>query len=522
MTTNGARLLLDTLVAEGVDVCFANPGTSEMHFVAALDDVPAMRGVLALFEGVAAGAADGYGRVTGRPAGVLLHLGPGQGNALANLHNARRAHTPLLSIVGEHARDHIALDAPLTSDIQAVAATFSTAVITCDEVDQIAVDATHAIDAAMGPPSGVATLVLPADVSWGETTRPTPAPASARSSGARPDEQALEGAARSLRSATKAILLVGGRAAAGPALQQAAAIAATVGAELLVETFPAISTRGAGTPTVSRVSYLAEFAAVQLDGCDVLVTLDAAAPVSFFAYPEMNSHLVADGTEVIALAGPADDVLGTMAALADLVGPLVVPPMNPVAVVEDPTGPLSSASLAQAVAATLLEGMVVVDESNTGGIHLAGATAGTPPHEWLALTGGAIGYGLPAAVGAAIGRPDARILCLESDGSAMYTISALWTMAREGLDVTVVVLSNRSYAILNLELARVGATAEGSAAASMLDLTSPELDFVALATGMGVPAQRATTAEELTRALRRAAAASGPQLIEAVLPHGLS
>ena len=520
-TANGARLLLDTLVNNGVDVCFANPGTSEMHFVAALDEVPAMRGILALFEGVAAGAADGYGRVADTPAAVLLHLGPGQGNALANLHNARRARTPVISIVGEHAIDHVSLDAPLTSDIQGVAATFSTEVITSMSSAEVGRDAASTIDAAVGPPSGVATLVLPADVSWGDAqgaalgkcTSPT------RSL---PAASTIEAAVASLRAAERPILLVGGRAARDAALRLAGSVAASTGAELMVETFPAISTRGAGTPIVSRLSYLAEFAAMQLEGCDLLVTLDAQTPVSFFAYPGMDSKLVASGTNVVALAGPEHDATATLQAMVDLLGDTDPAPRNEAAPVADPTGALNGASFAQAIAATLTEGTVVVDESNTGGIHLASATAGVPAHDWLSLTGGAIGYGLPAAVGAAIGRPDSKILCLESDGSAMYTISALWTMAREQLDVTTVILSNRSYAILNLELARVGATVEGSAAASMLDLSSPELDFVALARGMGVPGVRVETAEELTTALRASLATPGPSLIEAMLPPGLS
>lgn len=520
-TTNGARVLLDTLVTSGVNVCFANPGTSEMHFVAALDEVPAMRGVLALFEGVASGAADGYGRVTDTPAAVLLHLGPGQGNALANLHNARRARTPLVSIVGEHAIDHRELDAPLTSDIESVAASFSTSVITSTSSDEISRDAAAAIEAAAGPPSGVATLVLPADVSWGEVTDPTLHVPNRRDR-ARPSDEEIEAALVALRGAVKPILLVGGRAARDDGLRLAASVAASSGAELMVETFPAISTRGAGTPIVSRLSYLAEFAAVQLDGCDLLITFDAATPVSFFGYPGMDSRLVKPTTRVLDLVGPEHDARGTLEAMVAALGRPDNVPSHPSVVPAEPSGPLTGASLAQALAATLPEGAVVVDESNTGGIYLAGATAGAAPHEWLALTGGAIGYGLPAAVGAAIGRPDAKIVCLESDGSAMYTISALWTMAREQLDVTTVVLANRSYAILNLELSRVGATAEGSAAASMLDLSSPELDFVALARGMGVPAVRVETAEDLSNALRSSFGSSGPSLIEAVLPAGLS
>jgi acetolactate synthase-1/2/3 large subunit len=517
---NGAQSLLSTLVACGVDVCFANPGTSEMHFVAALDDVPAMRGVLALFEGVATGAADGYGRVTDSPAAVLLHLGPGQGNGLANLHNARRARTPLLNVVGDHALSHSDFDAPLSSDIAAVSATFSTRVITSRSPNEVSRDAVAAVESTLGPPSGVATLILPADVSWNEVTTSDQAPQAALRRAAA-ERGPVEEVAAALRTAVKPVLLVGGRGARSGAIQDAARIAEVSGATLIVETFPSISTRGAGTPVFARLSYLAEFAQAQLDGCDLLVLVDAAEPVSFFAYPGMRGQITPEGATTMVLSGPEHDAPASLAGLAELLGAAPTPTaLLPAGVPAVPSGPLSSASMAAAVAATLPEGAVVVDESNTGGIHLPGATAGAPQHDWLTLTGGAIGYGLPAAIGAAIGRPDAKILCIESDGSAMYTLQSLWTMAREGLDITTLVLSNRSYAILNMELARVGATAEGSAAASMLDLSNPELDFVALATGMGVPAQRVTSAEDLAVALARSFAGEGPSLIEAVLPAG--
>ena len=470
---------------------------------------------------MATGAADGYGRVTDRPAAVLLHLGPGQGNGLANLHNARRARTPLLNIIGDHALGHAAFDAPLTSDVAAVSATVSTAVITSTSSDEVSADAVAAIEAAMGPPSGVATLILPADVSWGPVSSlPAAGPLPVERVRATDAEVMLTASA--LRAASHPVLLVGGRAARAGAIDDAARIAEATGAELLVETFPSISTRGAGTPVVGRLSYLPEFAASQLEACDLLVLVDAASPVSFFGYPGLEGDLVPTTTEVLVLADASGDAQGSLAALvAALEAPSIVAARHPSTITELPMGPLTAANLAAAVAATIPEGTIVVDESNTGGIYLAGATAGAPPHDWLALTGGAIGYGLPAALGAAIGRPDARVLCLESDGSAMYTFQALWTIAREGLDVTVVILSNRSYAILTMELARVGATAEGSAASSMFDLSNPEIDFVSLAGGLGIPASRVTTAEDLAAALAVSFAEDGPRLIEAVLPAGL-
>jgi len=521
---NGAQALLDTLVASGVDVCFANPGTSEMHFVAALDRVPAMRGVLALFEGVATGAADGYARVAGRPAATLLHLGPGLGNGLANLHNARRAHSPVVNVVGDHATYHKRYDAPLESDIEGLARTVSGWLRTSAGAGQVAADAAEAVAAAFGPPGQVATLVLPADVSWSEApggaarpVRPAAVPVAAPA--------AVEEAAKALRSGQPAAILLGGTALRDRGLVAAARLSEATGAKLLAETFPANLARGAGRPAVERLAYLAEMAVAQLDGVRHLVVAGAKPPVSFFAYPGMASDLVPDGCDVHILADLGQDVPAALEALVDALGasaggtgagsagPTVVPASRP----GRPAGALDAQTLAAAVGALLPEGAVVVDEGNTSGLFVAGATAGCPPHDWLTLTGGAIGQGLPVATGAAVAAPDRKVLCLEADGSAMYTLQALWTQAREGLDVTTLVLSNRSYAILNMELSRVGAEAGGPLSRRMLDLSGPDLDFVALATGLGVPAARATTADELVTHLERSLAEPGPALVEAVL-----
>jgi acetolactate synthase I/II/III large subunit len=516
---NGAQALINTLVDGGVDVCFANPGTSEMHFVAALDSVPAMRGVLTLFEGVATGAADGYARIAGRPAGVLLHLGPGLGNGLANLHNARRAGVPVVTVVGDHATYHKRLDAPLESDIDAVAGSVSRWVHRSERTEDVATDAAAAIAAASGPPSGVATLILPADVSWGPGGAPAgpPAPAPAP----RVDDDAVAEAAKALRSGDRTVILLGGDATREPGLSAAARIAEATGAQLLCETFPTRLERGAGVPVVGRLGYLAEMAAYQLQGARHLVLAGARSPVTFFAYPDKPSDLVPEGCEVHVLAEQAGAAAGSLSALAEQLAPGTVAPVAPAGRPELPTGELSAEKVAAAVGALLPERAIVVDESNTSGMMLTDPTQGAPRHDWLTLTGGAIGYGLPAAAGAALAAPDRPVLCLESDGSAMYTISALWTMAREQLDVTTVVYNNSAYAILRVELQRVGAQGEGAAgpkAARLLDLADPKLDFVALAEGMGVPAVRATTAEEFTEALRRAIAEPGPHLIDAVVP----
>ncbi|HEY0811847.1 MAG TPA: acetolactate synthase large subunit [Pseudonocardia sp.] len=515
---NGAHALLGTLVGAGVDVCFANPGTSEMHFVAALDGVPAMRPLLTLFEGVATGAADGYGRMAGRPAATLLHLGPGLGNGLANLHNARRAHTGIVNVVGEHATQHQKFDAPLQSDIAAVAGSVSGWLRTSASPAAVGRDAADAVAAAGA--GEVATLVLPADVSWsggGAVAEPVAAPA-------RPvaDPAAVRSAADALRTDEPTLLLLGGDACRAGGLAAAARITAATGARMLVETFPARLERGAGVAPVARLAYAVEQAQRQLAGIRHLVLLGARSPVAFFGYPNKAGDLVPEGCHVHEVAPPTGLAAAAAEDLADLVAQAAGPALADAGRPGLPTGPLTVAAAAAVIGALLPEGAIVVDESNTSGSGLASATAGAPRHDWLTLTGGAIGYGLPAATGAAVACPGRPVWCLESDGSAMYTISALWSQARYGLDVTTVIYNNSAYAILRVELAQVGAagllTGDGSRARSLLDLGSPRLDFVALATGMGVPAVSVDSADGLVDALRSAAAEPGPHLIEALVP----
>jgi acetolactate synthase I/II/III large subunit len=515
---NGAHALLRSLVASGVDVCFANPGTSEMHFVAALDGVPQMRAVLTLFEGVATGAADGYGRMAGRPAATLLHLGPGLGNGLANLHNARRAGTPVVSIIGDHATTHAKYDAPLQSDIGAVAGSVSGWVRHSAAANDVGADAAAAVAAARA--GQVATLVLPADVSWepaadsGAAPQPTPAAPA-------PDGATVRAAADALRSGEPCVLLVGGDATRAAGLAAANRIAAATGARLLAETFPARLERGAGVAPVGRLGYLADMAVHQLRGARHLVLAGARSPVSFFAYPDKPGDQVPEGCRVHEVSG-ARGATGSLEELADLVAPGTTATLAPAARPELPTGALTVETASAVVGALLPEAAIVVDEAVTSGLGLPAATAGAPRHDWLTLTGGAIGFGLPAATGAAVACPDRPVWCLQADGSAMYTLSALWTHAREGLDITTVVYNNSAYAILRLELQQVGAaghvSGDGARARSLLDLGRPDLDFVALARGMGVPAERVDTAEGLAAALRRAAAEPGPHLVEAMVP----
>ena len=527
----GAQALVGSLTGAGVDVCFMNPGTSEMHFVAALDAVPEMRGVLALFEGVATGAADGYARIAGQPAAVLLHLGPGLANGLANLHNARRAGTPMVVIVGAHATGHVRYDAPLQSDIEALARTVSGWVHTSGHPRDLAQDAMRALAAAQA--GQIATLILPADVSWTEGAAlapprltPTQAIAQPRTHDQpRTHEQTstvdygrLSAIGHLVAAGPSTMLFLGGQALTERGLRAASRIAAATGTRLLAETFPARMERGAGLPSVDRLAYLAEMAGTQLAGVTNLVLAGARSPVSFFAYPDTASDLVPGDCAVTTLADRDQDVAGALGELADLVAAGAEPALAKAAVPPAAPGPLNAINLANTIAASLPEHVIIADEANTSGFALPTALAGAPRHTLLTLTGGAIGQGMPAATGAAVAAPDRPVLSLEADGSALYTLQALWTQAREQLDVTTVLINNAAYAILRMELARTGAGEAAARAARMLDLSGPTPDFTQLSEGFGVPASRVTTAEELDKALRAAYAEPGPHLIEAIVP----
>jgi acetolactate synthase-1/2/3 large subunit len=506
--TNGAQALITTLVDSGVDVCFGNPGTSEMHFVAALDTVPQMRGVLCLFEGVVTGAADGYARIAGKPAATLLHLGPGLGNGLANLQ--------MVNVIGDHATYHKKYDAPLESDIEPLADWTHGWTRRTSDGAKVGRDAAEAVAASLASPARIANLILPADVSWSEGAEPSgpiaPTPPAA------PDPTSIEAIAGVLRSGEPTVLLIGGPAAEVAGLEAADRIAAATGARVLVETFPARFTRGAGVPSIDRLGYLAEQAAFQLDGVKHLIIAGTRAPVSFFAYPGKQSDLTPQGAAVHTLAGLDTDVVGALEQLADLLAPGSQPRLAEASPPELPSGALTPQNWVQVIGALLPEDAIISDESNTSGLLLPMATTGSPRHDVLTLTGGAIGQGLPVALGAAVAAPDRPVIALQSDGSAAYTISALWTMARENLNVTVVLLNNNAYAILRLELSRVGAEPAGPKANDLLDLSRPNMDFAKIAEGFGVPATVATTCEELAEQFRNALAAPGPHLIDARLP----
>lgn len=511
---NGAESVIRTLHGGGVTLCFANPGTSEMHFVDALDRTGLMRCVLGLFEGVVSGAADGYARMAGTPAATLLHLAPGFANAGANLHNARKARTPIVNIVGDHAVRHLAYDAPLTADVAGAAAPFSDFVRVAQSAATIGIDAAATLAAARQAPGRVATLIAPADAGWdegGAIADPLAPPAR------EPLDQRVLDAAVDALGEPGTLILAGGRlleSADSLALleglaQRTGATVVTPGSNRRVE-------RGRGRANFQKVPFAVPHALELLAPFRRCILIEANEPVAFFAYPQKPSLLLPPDCTRIALAGPGGDGLAALAALADRVGavPSSVPEAPPQSA--PGSGPITPESLAAVLAAALPEGAIVADESVTVGRGLHAPTMSAPPHSWISITGGAIGIGPPLALGAAIACPDRPVVALQADGSAMYTIQALWTQAREATNVTTVILSNGGYEILKGELTRVGSN-PGRSALDMLEISRPPLDFVTLARGMGVPGIRAEDTARLCEAIKTAVREPGPFLIEAMI-----
>lgn len=515
---NGAEALVRTLAASGVEICFTNPGTSEMHFVAALDRLELLRCVLALQENVATGAADGYARMTGRPAATLLHLGPGFGNGLANVHNAKKGRVPMVNIVGDHATYHLQYDAPLTADIEGIVGPVSDWVTTTQSADDVGADAARAVAEANAWPGRIATMMLPADAAWNETEK---VGAPANSAGPEPIDQAdLDAAVDLLRSGKKTALFVTGTSLVEPGLTKLGRIAATTGAELICQTSNRRVDRGAGRVAVRRLPYPIDQALQMLQPFEAFVLIGAPEPVGFFAYPNKPSRLAPEGAEILSLATPTQD---TDDALDRLIAALgageAVPKLTPAAPPIDPasiTGAIGPETISKALSAVFPEGAIIVDESITTGRMFYPDTEGAPPHTWLQLTGGAIGDGLPMAVGAAIACPDRKVIVLESDGSAMYTNQALWTMAREGLDVAILMFANRAYRILEGEMVGVGVEKQGKVADALFGLDKPEIDWCKMAESMGVSAVRIDRAEDMAAAFADAVAHPGPKLVEIV------
>lgn len=515
-TYNGAESLVATLVESGVDVCFANPGTSEMHFVSALDRIAGMRPVLCLFEGVVTGAADGYARMAGKPACTLLHLGPGFANGMANIHNTRRAQSPVVHIVGDHATYHERYSAPLQSNVTGFAEAISHWVYRSRSARTVAADAARAVQAARQAPGQVATLILPADTAWLPAERPSPR--LAVSPPARVSEAAIDAAARALSSGKKTAILLRGAVLHGEGLQAAGRIVAKTGSSLFCDTFTPRLRAGAGSPLVERLPYRGKDILARLGEFAQLLLVGAEPPVSFFAYPGQESWLTPPACAILTLSHPHEDGNTALAALAEAIG---APATGPVAPFEPPAlpphGPLTAQDVMRIVAALLPENAIVTDEGITSTLPYTALLSTAAPHDYLPLTGGSIGGILPLSTGAAVAAPDRKVVSLEGDGSAMYTLQALWTQARERLDVVTVIYANRSYAVLNQELRLVQASAQGANALSLLDLHNPTLDWTKLAEGMGVSAVRAETTQAFAEAFAAALREPGPRLIEAVM-----
>jgi acetolactate synthase I/II/III large subunit len=522
---NGAECLLRTLLDCGVDTCFINPGTSEMQFISALDRVEGMRSVLCLFEGVCSGAADGYARMSRHPAATLLHLGPGLGNALSNLHNARKARMPVVNIVGQHTTQHLRYDAPLTADIEAFARPVSGWVRTLQRSHDMGADTVSAVRAAYGPPGQVATFIVPADFSWSEAGEPGPA---SQAPGWRsPQAECVRGAASILKSGGPVGLLLGGGTLLAPGLEAAGRLAAGTGVRVFADRNAARMERGAGRFSPLRLPYFPEAAESALAGLKHLILVESLTPVSFFGYRGRRSTLAPEDCSIHVLA--AIDENGTE-ALQELVQKCGAGSVSPSAQTASRPGllnglldgpphgaPLTPETIGLVLSAEMPEGSIVSDEMISSTEAILQNLAAARPYDLLPVTGGSIGQGLPVAVGAAVACPDRKVVALEGDGSAMYTLQSLWTMARERLDVVVVILANRHYRILEMEYRRAGAGEIGPRANDMMDLMRPELDWVKLAEGQGVPACRAATGDEFIARFREAANEPGPRLIEAVL-----
>ncbi|WNC92522.1 acetolactate synthase large subunit [Paraburkholderia sp. FT54] len=514
---NGAESLLKSLVASDVEVCFGNPGTSEMHFVAALDAVKEMRPVLGLQENVVTGAADGYARMAGKPAATLLHLGPGLANGLSNLHNARRASSPIVNIVGDHASSHARYDAPLASDIAGFARPVSEWVHSSTSARSVGADAARAVRAAREAPGQIATLILPADTAWDradEVAAALPLQPRAHAAGSTIDRVASR-----LRAGMKAVLLVRGDALRGEGLVAAGKIAAKTGARLVSDTFAPRLERGAGRVRVERLPYFGEHATEFLAGTELLILVGARPPVSFFAYPDKPSWLTPDGCEIAVLSHPHEDGVAALAALMNAVDAsgaeerVAARQAIPLSL----DGALDAKSIAQIVAMHLPTNAIVADEGVSSTLPYYDLLNNAAPHDFLNLTGGAIGSMMAVSTGAGIACPDRKVVTLVGDGSAMYTVQSLWTQAREDLDIVTVVFANRGYKVLNNELVRVGAASNGSGAAAMLDLSTPSLDWVSIGNGLGVAAVRANSRRAFEQAFISAVAQRGPRLIEAVI-----
>ncbi|MCZ4299278.1 acetolactate synthase large subunit [Henriciella marina] len=511
----GADALVSTLAENGLDACFANPGTSEMHLVTALDRETRIKSVLCLFEGVATGAADGYARIAGKPAMTLLHLGAGYLNGGANIHNAKRAHTPMINVIGDHAVDHRKYDAPLNSDIMGLAGPNSVWIKSADNVKATGKLAAEAFAASFGPVSGPVSLILPADSAWeegGETGGKAQLPQMRQTSA-----ELIAKAKEAIGEAKAPVILINGTALTEQGLAAAARLKAA-GVRVITDTFYWKMRRGAGVFAPDRMQYFAEGAMSDLEGADLMLVAGTSLPAAFFAYPGKPSLLVPGGCETLDLGGADTDSAKTLLALADAMGAADIADPMPLRKPDAPKGELNAAAVGASVARHMPENAIVSDDGVSNSLPVFLSTMTAEPHDWMMLTGGAIGQGLPLALGAAVAAPDRKVIALTGDGAGMYTNQALWSMVREGADVTTIVFVNHTYRILNIELHRTGAGNPGPTAKDMLAIGEPDIDWVSLAESMGVEATAVTTAEDFDEAFEKAMKSSGPKLIAAIVP----
>jgi len=512
---NGAQLLVETAKKSGIEVCFANPGTTELPIVLALDSEPGMRAILGLFEGVCTGAADGYGRMLNKPAMTLLHLGPGLANGIANLHNARRAKTPVVNVIGEHATWHLAADAPLAMDIEALAGTVSGWHKTSESPEALSRDIAEAAAASMY--GQIATLIVPNDYQLTESTVTeitTP-----RFSFDPVDLSSIEEAARIMRASEKAGLIIGARALRRQGLHAAAHIKAATDCDIIMNTYPSYVERGIGLPDVKRIPHFPEPGIEMLSQYEAVVLVGTKEPVTFFGYKDIRSYLLAENQRRLQIATDRQDAAQALECLAEALG-VRLSASIPADVITHysrpnvPHGELTAEKVCLTIAAIQPENAIIVDEGITTSAKYSPLTAGLPPNTFLAVSGGSIGYGMPCSVGAAIASPNRPVINIQADGSAMYTVQALWTQAREALDITTLICSNQTYEIMKVELARLGITSMGPKTLSLTDIDTPSLDWVRVAEGIGVPAAAVRTAEELAQELTKSFSDPGPHLIE--------
>jgi acetolactate synthase I/II/III large subunit len=514
---NGAEALLKTIETAGIDVCFANGGTTEMPMILAFDSITGIRPMLGLFEGVCSGAADGYGRLKEKPALCLLHLGPGLANGVANLHNAKRARTPLLNVVGEHASWHVKANAPLAMDIECLCKTFSGWQRTVRSVETIARDTAEAIEASLR--GQIASLIVPCDLQWKEYRGEIPAVK--RPAFAPPDKNAIESAAKLLKSSDKTALIMNGRALRRRGLEAAGRIRAAVGCDLFCINFPAYVDRGAGTVPVARVPYFPEPAAAVLAPYRAVVLAGTDQPVNFFGYEGQWSNPVAADVPKLRVDSDAQDAAEALEALAAELGAPGKEALSGIvagySVPDVPTGKLTPETACLTLAALQPEDAIIMDEGLTAGMSYFPLGATLSPHSYFMLTGGAIGQGMPSATGASVACPERPVINLQADGSAMYTVQSLWTQAQAGMNVTTLICSNRSYNIINVELQRAGITSAGPRVRAFTDLGNPPIDWPSLSRGLGVPGVAVDTAEDLAREIKKALKEPGPHLIEMIL-----